>query len=81
VSSDEVAGKDAANETHYEVGRRVRRTATSEMRKEAGGCAARLFGLSAYCGRLSMTRTALPSLRAIVRGSLSFTCTWMLSTL
>ena len=34
-----------------------------------------------YLGRLSITRTALPSLRAMVRGSLSFTCTWMLSTL
>ncbi len=34
-----------------------------------------------YLGRLSITRTALPSLRSMVLGSLSFTCTWMLSTL
>jgi len=68
-------GREAYREQFADDEERIRRRLDCERPPTP------FLALSDYLGRLSMTRTALPSLRAMVRGSLSFTCTWMLSTL
>ena len=55
------------------------RTAAGEAAAQPRPPPSGSFVYSAW--RLSTTRTALPSERWIVLGSLSFTATWMLSTL